>query len=314
MEKNKKFANNKIMKFLLVLKRFWYIILISIIGFGAMGFLFGNIKYGKTGSSQNQQSYVTLKTQVVISDNNYQEYSDSFNKSCVYFMTYASVRLSAVRTVNSEMTDSEAVKSIDVTALSGMLNMVEISIKYSNKDDAKLILDSYIEKAEDFLNETLKNGMDEIRITQAGNINYFSYEANSKESKMSIIKFTILGSVAGVAFAIILLYFWKFYFCVHSPTDVIKNIKIDYIGTFSGSEELKDYSSKNKELIFCNSGKEKILNTENCYTKEEIFNNVNLCEDKELVIIVKESKDTLFYIEKLQLLLKNKIRGFVIYK
>jgi len=51
------------------------------------------------------------------------------------------------------------------------------------------------------------------------------------------------------------------------------------------------------------------------HTKEEIFNNgIDFCGDKKLVIIIKDDKDTFFYIEKLQLLLKNKIRGFIIYK
>jgi len=315
MEKNKKIVNNKLIKFLLVLKKFWYVTLVSVIAFGIAGYFIGNTKSDETISFKKKTDYINLKTNVIISDETYKDFSETFNNTCFYFMDYNEVKLSAFKSVNPEITDSEALKSIKISQNKNMSNMVEVNIKYNSAEEAKSVLDSFITKAESYLNKTLKNNMDQIKITQAGVIEYESYEEIVNETKTNVVKYVILGVVAGFAFAIILLYFVRFYFLIHCPTDVVKNFEIDYIGTIKGNDELSDFVVKNKDLYFCNSGKEKLIDNINCYTKEEIFNNgIDFCGDKKLVIIIKDDKDTFFYIEKLQLLLKNKIRGFIIYK
>lgn len=315
MKKNRKISNNKFIKFLLVLKKFWYIVLISVAGFGVAGYFIGNNKSDETISLKKKTDFITLKTKILISDDNYQDFSESFNNTCLYFMDYKEVKVEAFRCVDSVITESELLKSIEISQAKNMSNMIEINIKYNSSEKAKQILESYIEKSEDYLNKTLKNNMDKIRLTQAGAIEYESYEVIVNETKTNVVKYVILGVIAGFAFAIILMYFVGFYFIIHCPVDVVKNFDIDYIRTLYGSEELSDFANKNKDLVLCNSGREKILNEANCYTREEIFNQgVDFFDDKKLVIIIKEDKDTFFYIEKLQQLLKNKIRGFVIYK
>lgn len=315
MEKNNKIDDNKLVKFLFVLKKFWYVTLIFIIAFGVVGYLFGNTKSDETISFKKKTDYINLKTNIIISDENYKDFSETFNNTCFYFMNYDDVKLSAFKSVNPNISESDALKFIKISQIKNMSNMVEVSIKYNSETEVKAILDSFISKAETYLNKTLKNDMNQIKIIQVGEIEYESYEEIVNETKTNVVKYVILGVVAGFAFAIILLYFVRFYFLIHCPMDVVKNFEIDYIGTVKGSDNLSEFINKNKGLIFCNSGKEKLLDLKNCYTKEEIFNNgVEFCEDKQLVVIIKEDKDTFFYVEKLQLLLKNKIRGFIIYK
>lgn len=315
MEKNKKTINSKLIKFLLVLKKFWYVVLASIVAFGVAGYFVGNTKSDETISFKKKTDYINLKTNIIISDENYKDFSESFNNTCFYFMNYDEVKVKAFKSVNPEITDSEAVKFIKISQAQNMSNMVEINIKYKNSETAKDVLDSFIGNAESYLNKTLKNNMEKIKITQAGAIEYESYEEIVNESTTNAVKYVILGVVVGLIFAIVLLYFVGFYFIIHCPLDVVKNFEIDYIKTIHGSDELADYINKNKNLYFCNSGKEKLVDIKNCYTKEEIFNNgIDFCEDKQFVVIIKDDKDTFFHVEKLQLLLKNKIRGFIIYK
>lgn len=327
MEKNKSKEKNKFLKFLLVLKKFWYVVLISVLVFGSLGYFIGNKKSTANSSFTNKASNKILKANILISDANYKDFSDSFNNTCLYFMWSREIIKPAIKAVDSEIQDSEISNIISLSKINNITNMVTIKINYKSMEDAKLVLNSYLIEAQTYLNKTLKDnitaegnfkdGTDKsniIKLTQVGEIGYETSKEYVGEIKISILKYLIAGIILGIGFAVVLLYFWKFYFIIHSPVDVIKNFSIDYIGKFDNADELKKYLENNKSCVFFNKGKEKIVDVENCYTSETIFNNTALVEEKEVVVIIKEDKDSYFYIEKVQLLIKNKIRGFIIYK
>ena len=114
---------------------------------------------------------------------------------------------------------------------------------------------------------------------------------------------------------ICILYFLKFHFIIHSPIDVVKNFDLEFLGKFEEKKNLIEYINKNKTCYFCKSKDEKIIENFKCYTIEEIINNGFIDDTKtELVIIIREDIDSYHFIEKVQLLFRNKIRGFIIYK
>ena len=320
---------NKLIKFLFTLKRFWYVVLASAICFSIFGYFLGEKKSVNDIPFSKETKHYILKTNIIISDGSYQDFSETFNNSCLYFMKSSSVIKDSVNAVNKDMTESDALQIINVNSINTVSNMVAIEIKYTSKEDARLILDKYIQKATPYLNKTLKNNLNEdgtfkdgieatkkILLTQIGDIEYTEKQETIAKRVTNVMKYVVVGLMFGIVAGVAGVYFLKFYFFVHTPIDVVKNFGIDYIGLIEDEKSLVEYIEKNKNLLFCSSGKNKITKSENYFTKEEIFNsdNLELGEEKNLVVLVKEDSDTFFYIEKIQLLLKNKIRGFILYK
>ena len=327
--KTKQKNRNKFFKFLLVLKKFWYIVLISGICFSALGYFVGQKRSENDITFSRETKYYILKTNIIISSANYQDFSETFNNSCLYFMKEESLIKDTIRTVNDDISNSEAVKLIKISGINTLSNMVNIEIKYTSKEDSKLILEKYIEKATFYLNKTLKNNVnsegifkdgveasDKILLSQIGDITYLEHQETISKKVTNVVRYVIVGLMLGVVAGVSIIFLARFYFNVHDPIDVVKNFGIDYIGTIESEKTLFDYISSNRNLIFCGNEKNKIITSKNYFTKEEICNSniFEFGEEKNIVILVKEDKDTFFYIEKLQLLLKNKIRGFVLYK
>ena len=92
MEKTKINVNNKFVKFLLVLKKFWYVSLAMILVFGVAGYVVGNKKSVVSISSSKKTNNIILRTSILISDGNYQDFSDTFNNACFYFMKSNEIR------------------------------------------------------------------------------------------------------------------------------------------------------------------------------------------------------------------------------
>ena len=325
--KTEKTEENKFLKFLRVLKNSWYFLIIGIIVFGGIGFLAGE----KTLKRQypfykEADSYVVLKTNVIISDGNYQDFTQSFNNTCYYFMKSNTVLEKTIKQFNEKISESDLGKIISFNTIDNITNMVGINIKYDSKENTKRILDKYIEEVTIYLNKTLKNNINEdgtfkegvtennkIKISQIENIDYVVVSTNKGAF---IIKYVLFGCMLGLVVVCLIIYFSKFYFIIHSPYDVIKNFELNLICKLNTKKELENYISENKTEIFCISGKDDLKTTENCFTKDEILNNQidKKIKDNGLILVIKEDRDNFFLVEKIQLLFKDGIKGFIIYK
>ena len=321
--------SSKIFKFFCVIRKFWYVILISTICFGVFGYFVGEKKTSKHTPFVTEVKHYMLKTNIIISSGNYQDFSESFNNSCMYFMTSTILIEDSVHSVNSEISESEALKIISVYNINKVSNMIGIDIMYTSKEEAKQILDKYIEKTITYLNKTLKNNLnedgtfkegvlesDKILLTQIGELEYREIEETIVKKVTNVAKYIIAGMMIGLIFGLIVIYFTKFYFLIHCPVDIVKNFEVDYIGMINSETELVEYIEKNENQIFCSGNNIELTTKGNFYTKEQIFNSdsLELGEEKNLIILVKEGVDTFFYVEKVQMILKNKIRGFILYK
>lgn len=313
---------NKFVKFLITLKKSWYIILACILCFGIAGYFVGRKKINQNSLFSNKNDYVVLKSNIIISDGNFQDFNQSFNNTCLYFMKSNSVLKETLSPFDKNINENELKKIISFNTLTDISNMVEISIKYKTKEETKQLLDNYIENVTVYLNKTLKKNMNEdgsfkesvtesnkIKISQIGNIEYIVYDNSLGNSNQNIVKYTVLGIILGLIVALLIVYFAKFYFIIHNPYDVIKNFKLNFIAKFEKKNELLKYT-KNNNYIFCCDNK--LIEIENCYTLNVLIEN-NSVSSCEIIIIIREDVDKSFFIEKAQLLFKDRIKGFIIY-
>ena len=103
---------------------------------------------------------------------------------------------------------------------------------------------------------------------------------------------------------------------MHDVYDVVKNFNISYICKFNNKQELEDYLKTTKDEIYCFNNKEKLDSFNNSYNLDDITNNnfKNNTKNKNIILMVKEDKDTYFYIEKVQCVFKDLLKGFILYK
>lgn len=318
-EKNKN--KTRVVKFLEVLKKFWYVIVASVLCFAGMGLAFGIYKNKNKVQTVKDYNYISTKANMFLSDGNYMNFNDSFNNSCVYIISLDEFKNDVLKSINFDTNQAK----ISVSNLTNTTNMLQINIDSSTKEEGINILNAYIENAQQILNQNLRNNLDEggnfkegiensskIILRQIGKINQNQIQVKSEIKKsISLVIFVLVGGLIGLILSIIILYLVKFYFIIHSPVEVIKNFNIEFFGNFYSEEELIRFYNSNNYLYCLNNKSLKFK--EKFYNINEILND-NALLNNEVVIVLTEDKDTLMFVEKAQTLLQNKIRGFIIYK
>lgn len=317
--KNKKIT--RVAKFLAVIKKLWYVIVSITVCFAGLGLAFGIYKNKNKVQTVKDYTYIETKVKVSISDGEYMSFSDSFNNSCIFIMESQELKKEVLKSIDLDEGSGEII----ITKLSNITNMVQVTVSSSSKEEGLRILNMYIEKAQRVLNQDFRNNLNvdgsfregteessKIVLRQIGNVEQDQVVVK-KEIKtiVSVSVFVLIGAFLGFVIAIIAVYLFGFYFVVHSPNEVIKNFNINYLSRFDNKKDLQKFGEK-EGFVYCISNKKSVL-CEFSYVVDDILSSNELM-NKEIVLIVEEDKDTLFFVEKTQKLLQNKIRGFVIYK
>lgn len=317
--KNKKIT--RVAKFLAVIKKLWYVIVSITVCFSGLGLAFGIYKNKNKVQTVKDYTYIETKVEVSISDGEYMSFSDSFNNSCIFIMESQELKKEVLKSIDLDEGGGEII----ITKLSNITNMVRVTVSSSSKEDGLRILNMYIEKAQRVLNQDFRNNLNvdgsfregteessKIILRQIGNVEQDQVVVK-KEIKtiVSVSVFVLIGAFLGFVIAIIVVYLFGFYFVVHSPNEVIKNFNINYLSRFDNKKDLQKFGEK-EGFVYCISNKKSVL-CEFSYVVDDILSSNELM-NKEIVLVIEEDKDTLFFVEKTQKLLQNKIRGFVIYK
>ena len=97
--------NNKLIKFLLVVKKLWYVVLAPVVCFVTLGYFVGVKKSVTDTPFPTEQKYYVLTTHLIISSADYQDFSESFNNSCLYFMISGELIVDSVKAVDANISD-----------------------------------------------------------------------------------------------------------------------------------------------------------------------------------------------------------------
>ncbi len=319
--------NNKVIKFIYMTKKFWYLILIGVLCFGLFGCLIGINKSNKEKVNSDIADYVVLKTTLLSTNGNQETFDESFYRVCYYLMNSKSLIEETYLSLNYEDVESK-IKNLSIRNSSISSNIFEINIKANNEAEALDLLNNYIDLSAKYLNKIIKNNINEdgsfkpdvdpsniIEVRQFGDVDYDIIVKTTFTLKI-IIKYSVIGAIAGLILSLLALYFINFHFIVHDVYDVVKNFNISYICKFNNKQELEDYLKTTKDEIYCFNNKEKLDSFNNSYNLDDITNNnfKNNTKNKNIILMVKEDKDTYFYIEKVQCVFKDLLKGFILYK